>query len=51
MLPLLLSLMSQEANAKMQTQATSVCLNFVQGLVEADEEDFDGREILAPYTQ
>lgn len=51
MLPLLLSLMAQEASAKMQTQATSVCLNFVQGLVEADEEDFDGREILAPYTQ
>jgi len=39
--------MQNEENNKMKTQATSVVLNFVQGLITetdaADEEEIDGR--------
>lgn len=53
-MPALIQLMAQDSK-KVQTQAVSATLNFVQGLVEDPDngsaEEVDGREILAPYTQ
>lgn len=54
MIPVLINLMQNEQTKKMQTQATSVVLNFVQGLVQDPDDEsngeIDGREILSPYT-
>jgi len=52
LLPVLINLMMNEQNQKMRTQATSVVLNVVQGMVneaENEEDDVDGREILKPF--
>ena len=56
-LPVLINLMVNEPLMKMQTQATSAVLNFVQGLFGEDsdnnkEEDApDCRELMSKYTK
>jgi hypothetical protein len=52
-LPVLVKLMLEEPLIKMQTQATSVVLSFVNGLQNEDDEEeeapVDAKENLAPY--
>lgn len=56
-LPVLVNLMINEPLLKMQTQATSAVLNFVQGLFNdenddsKDEETPDCRELMSNYTK
>lgn len=56
-LPVLVNLMISEPLLKMQTQATSAVLNFVQGLFgdeneeSKDEETPDCRELMSNYTK
>jgi len=54
-LPVLVNLMINEPLLKMQTQATSAVLNFVQGLFNSEgddtEETPDCKELMAKYTK
>jgi hypothetical protein len=50
--PVLIKMMNSEELIKMQTQATSCMVNFVNGLIENETEEYtleSNKECLAPY--
>lgn len=55
-MPVLIKLMLQEPLIKMQTQATSAALNFVNGLLKSEEDEeeeetaIDPQAIMAPHS-
>lgn len=56
-MPVLIKLMLEEPLIKMQTQATSAALNFVNGLLKSDEDEeeeetaIDPQAIMAPHSK